>query len=104
MADQDWQSRIKTGRNDDCPCGSHKKYKKCHMEADQKAQSDALAKVNEEAAKNAPADDHEGHDHAGHDHPHAHAHKHEKGGPARPQAPVNVQKQVSAPRKAGGGS
>jgi len=20
---------VKTGRNEDCPCGSHKKYKKC---------------------------------------------------------------------------
>ena len=22
---------IKTGRNDPCPCGSGKKFKKCHM-------------------------------------------------------------------------
>ncbi|HBN02568.1 MAG TPA: YecA family protein, partial [Bacteroidetes bacterium] len=24
------RSEIKVGRNDDCPCGSGKKYKKCH--------------------------------------------------------------------------
>ncbi|MEN8905447.1 MAG: SEC-C metal-binding domain-containing protein [Clostridiales bacterium] len=23
-------NRFKAGRNDDCPCGSGKKYKKCH--------------------------------------------------------------------------
>ncbi|HXL72960.1 MAG TPA: SEC-C metal-binding domain-containing protein, partial [bacterium] len=34
MAENDWQSRLKTGRNDECPCGSKKKYKKCHLEAD----------------------------------------------------------------------
>lgn len=102
MADQDWQSRIKTGRNDDCPCGSHKKYKKCHMEADQKAQSDALAKSNAEAAKNAKADEHDhDHDHAGHDH-HGHEHhQHEKGGPARPHTSNNTSRQISAPRKTG---
>ena len=67
MADQDWQSRLKTGRNDECPCGSKKKYKKCHLEQDEKAKSAALAEANAEAAKNAPADDHEGHEHHGHD-------------------------------------
>jgi len=102
MADNDWQSRIKTGRNDDCPCGSKKKYKKCHLQADEKAQSEALAKVNAEAAKNVKADDHdhdhEGHDH--HDHPHEH-HHHEKGGPSRPHTSSNTAKQISAPRKTG---
>ena len=102
MADQDWQSRIKTGRNDDCPCGSHKKYKKCHMEADQKAQSDALAKSNAEAAKNVKADEHD-HDHAGHDH-HGHPHAHNHGGGHSPKPGSPVVHQVSAPRKAGGGS
>ncbi|MCX5697048.1 MAG: SEC-C metal-binding domain-containing protein [Candidatus Omnitrophica bacterium] len=24
------QSKVKVGRNDPCPCGSGKKYKKCH--------------------------------------------------------------------------
>jgi hypothetical protein len=27
----------KIGRNDPCPCGSGKKYKKCHMAVDQNA-------------------------------------------------------------------
>lgn len=103
MADQDWQSRIKTGRNDDCPCGSHRKYKKCHMEADQKAQSEALAKTNAELAKNAKVDEHD-HDHAGHDH-HGHDHHgHNHGGGHGPKPGSPVVHQVSAPRKAGGGS
>jgi hypothetical protein len=101
MADQDWQTRLKTGRNDECPCGSKKKYKKCHLEADEKAKSENLAQINAEAAKNAPADDHEGHDHSGHDHPHSHGHSHDKGG-AKPHAPgAHLTKQVNAPRKTG---
>lgn len=31
------------GRNEPCWCGSGKKYKRCHMRADQKRQSKALA-------------------------------------------------------------
>ena len=104
MADNDWQTRIKTGRNDECPCGSKKKYKKCHMEADQAAQSAALAKTNADAAAKAEQDhdhDHEGHDHSHHGH--EHAHRHEKGGPARPNTSTNTSRQISAPRKVGGG-
>jgi uncharacterized protein involved in copper resistance len=98
MADNDWQARLKTGRNDDCPCGSKKKYKKCHLEADEKAKSQALAKVNAEAAEKAKTEehDHAGHDH--HDHPHAH---HEKGGPVRPHTSTTTARQISAPRKTG---
>ncbi|HUO57359.1 MAG TPA: SEC-C metal-binding domain-containing protein [bacterium] len=100
MADNDWQSRIKTGRNDECLCGSGKKYKKCHLEADEKAQSVALAKTNAEAAAKVKAEDHDhDHDHP-HDHPHDH-HKHEKGGPARPHTSTTTARQVSAPRKVG---
>jgi ABC-type Zn2+ transport system substrate-binding protein/surface adhesin len=102
MADNDWQTRIKTGRNDECPCGSKKKYKKCHMEADQAAQSAALSKTNADAAAKAEHDhDHEGHDHSHHGH--EHAHRHEKGGPARPNTSTNTSRQISAPRKVGGG-
>jgi hypothetical protein len=101
MADQDWQTRLKTGRNDDCPCGSKKKYKKCHLEADEKAKSEALTKINAEAAEKAKTEGHEGHDHSGHDHPHGHGHSHEKSGAPKPHAPVNAQKQVNAPRKTG---
>ena len=100
----DWQARLKTGRNDECPCGSGKKYKKCHLQADEKAQSEALAKVNAAAAEEAKkhAEEH-GHDHHGHDHPHEHGHKHDYGSHIpKPGSPVVHQ--VSAPRKAGGGS
>ena len=44
------------GRNDSCPCGSGKKYKKCHLREDEEAQSAQLAKINEEAAKAAEAE------------------------------------------------
>src|SRR6185295_14716513 len=103
MADNDWQSRLKTGRNDDCPCGSKKKYKKCHLEADEKMKSQELSKINSEAAAKVKAEDHDhDHDHDHHGHPHAH-HGHEKGGPARPNVSQNSSKQVSAPRKTGVG-
>ena len=50
--------RLKTaGRNDDCPCGSGKKYKKCHLRADEEAVSkqlaEAQAKADQGAAKEA---------------------------------------------------
>jgi hypothetical protein len=37
LADAD-PSKDKVGRNDPCPCGSGKKYKKCHLRADQARQ------------------------------------------------------------------
>ena len=103
MADNDWQARLKTGRNEPCPCGSGKKYKKCHMDADEKAQSAALAKTNQEAAEKAKAEEKENSEHAGHDHPHGpeHPHRHEKGGPMRPHTSSTTSRQVSAPRKVG---
>src|SRR5665213_545248 len=39
--------RLRTaGRNDDCHCGSGKKYKKCHLRADEEAASKPLADGN----------------------------------------------------------
>jgi uncharacterized protein YecA (UPF0149 family) len=35
-----------TERNADCPCGSGKKYKKCHLREDEAASSAALAESN----------------------------------------------------------
>jgi len=35
---------MKLGRNDPCWCGSGKKYKRCHLEADEKKRSAILAK------------------------------------------------------------
>ena len=29
--------RVKIGRNDPCPCGSGKKFKRCHLESSKKA-------------------------------------------------------------------
>jgi hypothetical protein len=42
-----------TGRNDDCPCGSTKKYKKCHMREDEETASKQLAVAQAAADKDA---------------------------------------------------
>ncbi|MCB4756481.1 MAG: SEC-C domain-containing protein [Elusimicrobia bacterium] len=44
------------GRNDPCHCGSGKKYKKCHLEADELKERKAREKMLEEAAKKAAAE------------------------------------------------
>jgi len=50
MSDTDYEARMKTtGRNDRCPCGSGKKYKKCHLAEDASARSAALKALEEEA-------------------------------------------------------
>ncbi len=42
--------RLKTtGRNDVCPCGSGKKYKKCHLAADEAARSEENKQLAEQA-------------------------------------------------------
>jgi hypothetical protein len=38
-----------TGRNDPCPCGSGKKYKQCHLAADEAKERAARAKAAAEA-------------------------------------------------------
>jgi len=38
-----------TGRNDPCPCGSGKKYKQCHLGADEAKERAARAKATAEA-------------------------------------------------------
>lgn len=43
------------GRNDPCHCGSGKKYKQCHLDADETAAREARAAAAAEAEKNAPA-------------------------------------------------
>jgi len=40
-----------TKRNDPCPCGSGKKYKKCHMDEDQNLKSKEIASLAEKADK-----------------------------------------------------
>jgi hypothetical protein len=112
MAEADWQIRLKTlGRNDECTCGSKKKYKKCCLVADEKKKSEELAAT--QAAAKAQADkevaehkhehgeecDHE-HEHI-HDHPHAHVAGHSSDGVVKPHTSQSAAKQVSAPRKVG---
>ena len=49
MNASDYAERLKnTGRNDSCPCGSGKKYKKCHLAEDEAAKHQELAKAAEE--------------------------------------------------------
>jgi len=44
MGKDDYKRRLKhTGRNDICPCGSGKKYKKCHLEEDEASEREELA-------------------------------------------------------------
>ena len=51
MSAAGYEERLKsTGRNDTCPCGSGKKYKKCHLAEDETARS-AVLKAKEEEAK-----------------------------------------------------
>lgn len=39
VSDDSYSERLKnTKRNDPCPCGSGRKYKKCHLETDEAAQ------------------------------------------------------------------
>lgn len=55
----DYAERLKTtGRNDPCPCGSGKKYKKCHLAEDEAARHEELKKAAEarEAALAAEAE------------------------------------------------
>ena len=97
------EARFKsTGRNDDCPCGSGKKYKKCHLREDEEAVSKALAARNE-AAKVVEEPGHEGHGHA------PGMHGVEEGGKPKFDVPkaviagpkqAKVAKAVNTPRKA----
>ena len=49
MNASDYEQRLKTtGRNDPCPCGSGRKYKKCHLAEDEAARHKELAKAAEE--------------------------------------------------------
>jgi hypothetical protein len=111
MAEPDYQVRLSTlGRNDDCTCGSKKKYKKCHLPKDQEMKSAALTKVNDEAKAKAEKEAAEhpqehGHDHApggAHGHPHGPEHPHAHGpGPNAVKMPSMQTKRVNGPLKIG---
>lgn len=49
-------SERKPGRNDQCPCGSGRKYKHCCLEKDEEQAREARAKAAEEAAAKAQAE------------------------------------------------
>lgn len=100
MADEEHALRVKnTGRNDPCPCGSGKKYKKCHLQEDEKSYSDALAKAREAAAKVAEG---EGTEERKEGPAHPPGVKGHKDGPKIPKPkPAVGARQVSTPRKAG---
>jgi hypothetical protein len=52
MSDAEYQVRLKAaGRNDPCPCGSGRKYKKCHLVQDEAAQHQDAAKAQAAAAE-----------------------------------------------------
>ena len=56
MSDSDYEVRLKTtGRNDRCPCGSGKKYKKCHLAEDEGTGIATLKALEEEAIAEAKA-------------------------------------------------
>ena len=51
MSEDSYSERLKsTKRNDPCPCGSGRKYKKCHLEEDEAALHAAAKKAAEAAA------------------------------------------------------
>lgn len=54
MSTADYEHRLRrTNRNDACPCGSGKKYKKCHLPEDEAAQHAALKRAEAQARENA---------------------------------------------------
>jgi len=56
MSSSDYAMRLKTtGRNERCPCGSGRKYKKCHLAEDEAASAAALKVRQEEARSKAKA-------------------------------------------------
>ncbi|ANM29668.1 hypothetical protein ABI59_08860 [Acidobacteria bacterium Mor1] len=57
MSDDTTESSPVLGRNDKCHCDSGKKYKQCHMKADEAARREARAKQAEEAAKAAESEE-----------------------------------------------
>lgn len=54
--DEEYRTRLRSaGRNDPCPCGSGKKYKKCHLAQDQQAEHAAMLKADSSARAEAAA-------------------------------------------------
>jgi hypothetical protein len=97
MADDYLQRLRNTGRNDECPCGSGRKYKKCHLGEDSEKERLSLEKTAADAKKNAVAGGKQVDNKP--THPEI---KHGRDGQLiRPHGPVSVARQINAPRKAG---
>ena len=105
MADAKYQQRLnEAGRNDTCPCGSGKKYKKCHLQADEELHSKAVAKAQEKAAAEAEKAEAEGGESEEKQGDQGHPPEGKKGKyePKTPRAkPTTGSRQVAIPRKAG---
>jgi hypothetical protein len=105
MAAEEYKERLRnTGRNDACPCGSGKKYKKCHLQEDEGKRSKDMAKAAEEAAARAAeeeAKDGEEGEGKKDEHGHQRARKGASSAPKPKPKPATVARQVSTPRKAG---
>jgi hypothetical protein len=60
MSEIEFLQRLKkTGRNDTCPCGSNKKYKKCHLREDEEAEHKWLAEQEKARAEEAQSEESE---------------------------------------------
>lgn len=58
MDASEYLKRLKeNGRNDPCPCGSGKKYKKCHLPQDEAARHEVFLKEEEERKAAAPKEE-----------------------------------------------
>jgi hypothetical protein len=95
MKEAEFADRLKnTGRNDACPCGSGKKYKKCHLQKDE-ALAIAAVKQTEGAKEDAEVE------HADHKHASAKPVTHDENTPkVKPKKSVQ---RINVPRRAGGG-
>ena len=52
MNEKDFKERLKsTGRNEQCPCGSGKKYKKCHLPEDEALHQKEIERQKETAGE-----------------------------------------------------
>lgn len=58
MEKSNYNDRLKnTGRNDKCPCGSGKKYKKCHLASDEEAKRKEMLELEAKAEKSKNKDE-----------------------------------------------
>ena len=100
MADNEYETRLKnTGRNEPCACGSGKKYKKCHLEADQVSHREALAKAAPAPAPAAAVAEEDKEKKEQPAHPEGKGHKKVQAASVHQAKPGAAARQVSAPRK-----